>query len=86
REPADIARRFHHTVAKIIEDLAKLARKETGINIVGLSGGGFQNYLLLTDSISRLENAGFKVLVHRLVPPNDGGISLGQLVIADSLI
>ncbi len=85
-EPPKIARSFHQTIARIIEELAKLARKETGINTVGLSGGCFQNYLLLTESITRLENAGFKVLIHRLVPPNDGGISLGQLVIADALI
>lgn len=82
-EREKVARRFHHTVAEIIEGVAKTAREETGINTVGLSGGCFQNYLLLTESWRRLESAGFKVLIHRLVPTNDGGISLGQLIVAN---
>lgn len=81
-----IASRFHHSLAQIVESIAISARNQTGIRTVGLSGGCFQNYLLLTECKERLESAGFQVLVHKLVPPNDGGISLGQLVIANKKI
>ena len=57
-------------------------RESTGLNTVALSGGCFQNRLLLTKVMDRLESGGFKVLTHRQVPCNDGGISLGQAVIA----
>jgi hydrogenase maturation protein HypF len=56
---------------------------ETGISQVALSGGVFQNRLLLRKSINLLENSGFQVFTHRQVPCNDGGISLGQAVIAN---
>lgn len=79
---ATIARRFHSTMVDIVGAMAKLARRETGINIVALSGGCFQNRLLLDGSIERLESAGFRVLIHRRLPANDGGLALGQAVIA----
>jgi hydrogenase maturation protein HypF len=53
-------------------------RGETGINEVVLTGGVFQNALLTDRAVSLLEERGFTVLTHHLVPPNDGGISLGQ--------
>ncbi|MCD6384831.1 carbamoyltransferase HypF [Candidatus Sumerlaeota bacterium] len=81
-----IARRFHHTLASIVESVAIAARKQTGIHIVGLSGGCFQNYLLMTECMERLKSAGFEVLIHKVVPPNDGGVSLGQLLIANKKI
>ena len=49
---------------------------------VALTGGCFQNRLLTERAAERLERAGFEVLLHRLVPPNDGGISLGQIAVA----
>ena len=58
------------------------AREETGINTVALSGGVYQNKLLLDYSVTMLEERGFHVLRHHLLPPNDGGISLGQAVAA----
>jgi hydrogenase maturation protein HypF len=57
-------------------------REERGLGTVALSGGVFQNVLLLDRCVSGLEHAGFRVLLHGRVPPNDGGISLGQAAIA----
>ncbi|MEQ8215519.1 MAG: hypothetical protein ABRQ30_04425, partial [Smithellaceae bacterium] len=59
---------------------------ETGIERVALSGGCFQNRILLSKSVTELENAGFSVYFHKQVPANDGGIALGQAVVAASLI
>ena len=56
---------------------------EIGITTVALSGGGFQNRLLLRKIVGHLEARGFTVLTHRQVPSGDGGISLGQAVIAN---
>ncbi|MFC1931539.1 carbamoyltransferase HypF [Chloroflexota bacterium] len=79
---AVISGRFHQTVARIIVETCRLISKRTGINMVALSGGVFQNRLLLNLAINSLEKEGFRVLSHRLIPCNDGGISLGQAVIA----
>ena len=57
-------------------------RDRYGLGTVALSGGVFQNLLLLHATVSRLEARGFRVLVHSRVPCNDGGISLGQAVVA----
>jgi len=78
-----ISLNFHHTVAEIITAMCQLVAKDTGINQVALSGGVFQNRLLLKLATAALQRAGFSVLTHRLVPPNDGGISLGQAVVAN---
>ncbi len=59
--------------------MAEIARKESGINKVGLTGGVFQNTLLLDLTETLLLESGFKVLVHSKIPPNDGGVSLGQV-------
>jgi hydrogenase maturation protein HypF len=77
-----IAARFHHGVAGLIEEGCRVVRDRSGLGVVALSGGVFQNLLLLTDVVARLEGAGFRVLTHAQVPCNDGGISLGQAVIA----
>jgi hydrogenase maturation protein HypF len=77
-----IAARFHHGVAALIEAGCLLLRERTGLGTAALSGGVFQNTLLLNRTVSRLEARGFAVLVHSRVPCNDGGISLGQAVIA----
>jgi len=78
-----ISLKFHHTMAEIIAEMCKLMAKGSGINQVALSGGVFQNRLLLKLATSALQRAGFSVLTHHLVPCNDGGISLGQAVIAN---
>ena len=78
-----ISLKFHRTLAEIITQTCQQIAKESGIKRVALSGGVFQNRLLLKLTTSALKTAGLDVLTHRLVPCNDGGISLGQAVIAN---
>jgi hydrogenase maturation protein HypF len=77
-----VAARFHNGVAALIEAGCLLLRDACGLDDVALSGGVFQNGLLLEQAVSRLEGRGFRVLTHSRVPCNDGGISLGQAVVA----
>ncbi|WP_187365884.1 carbamoyltransferase HypF [Trebonia kvetii] len=77
-----IAARFHHGMAILILDGCVLLRERHGLNTVALSGGVFQNLLLLGSTVTRLEAHGFTVLTHSRVPCNDAGISLGQAVVA----
>jgi hydrogenase maturation protein HypF len=80
--PAVVAARFHNGVADAIARTCGLLRARTGLGTVALSGGVFQNLLLLGRAATRLEADGFRVLLHQRVPPNDGGISLGQVAAA----
>jgi hydrogenase maturation protein HypF len=77
-----IAAGFHRAVAELIAEAADRLRDETGIERVALSGGVFQNVLLLRLARAALEARGLRVLTHRLVPPNDGGLALGQVAVA----
>jgi len=77
-----ISAKFHKTVVNIILELALKLNKETGIIKVVLSGGTFQNRYILSECERLLHNNNFKVYTQRLFPSNDGGIALGQLVIA----
>lgn len=77
-----ISSKFHNTIITIILDLSRKIRKETGLNKVVLSGGTFQNTYLLSLSENLLKDQGFEVFTHEKVPSNDGGLALGQLVIA----
>ncbi len=78
-----ISVKFHNTVARMINEMCRLIADETPMaSGVALSGGVFQNRLLLRKIVSLLESSGFQVFTHRQVPCNDGGISLGQAVIA----
>jgi hydrogenase maturation protein HypF len=79
---SSISLRFHHTAASMVSEMCKLISGETGITRAALSGGVFQNRLLLRLTADALRREGFTVLIHRTVPTNDGGISLGQVVIA----
>ena len=81
---AEIGWRFHFTLAELITAVCQRIASETGVRTVALSGGCFQNRLLLNLSLFRLEQAGLAVLLHHHVPCNDGGISLGQAVMARS--
>jgi hydrogenase maturation protein HypF len=78
----EMAYRFHVTVAEMMQVMCERVTQETGLRTVALSGGCFQNRLLLMLVVSRLREAGLRVLLHRQVPCNDGGLSLGQAVIA----
>ncbi len=78
-----ISLKFHHTMAEITAEMCQSIAKDTGIKQVALSGGVFQNRLLLKLTTAALKREGFSVLTHRLVPPNDGGVSLGQAVVAN---
>jgi hydrogenase maturation protein HypF len=81
-DAAIVAARFHNGVAGAIVGACTAIARETGLRAVALSGGVFQNLLLLERAVAGLERAGFAVLVHSRVPPNDAGISLGQAVVA----
>jgi hydrogenase maturation protein HypF len=70
----------------LLVEVATRVREREGLNSVALSGGTWQNLLLLTRTREALLEAGFEVLVHRRVPANDGGISLGQAVIANQAV
>ncbi len=72
--------KFHNTVVDIIVKTAQTLRDRTGIGKVALSGGVFQNKILVEKAFKKLSSLGFKPIIHQLVPPNDGGISLGQAV------
>jgi hydrogenase maturation protein HypF len=82
---ATIAARFHHGVTGLVVRTCLRLRESTGLTTVALSGGVFQNLLLLDGCVDRLGGEGFRVLTHSRVPANDGGISLGQAAVAASV-
>ena len=77
-----LAYHFHAALAAMIGAGCERARQQTGVTTVALSGGVFQNTLLTRLTKERLERAGFRVLLHSLLPPNDGGICVGQAAFA----
>jgi hydrogenase maturation protein HypF len=86
RPVAEIAARFHNTLgAAIVEGCVRI-RKSDGLRRVCLSGGTFQNLYLLRRTVIELRRRDFEVFLHSTVPANDGGISLGQAVIADEIL
>ena len=82
RSPSFVGARFHATVVRMILEMCELIAAESGLRTVALSGGCFQNRLLLELTMPLLRGAGFSVLLHRQAPCNDGGLSLGQAVVA----
>jgi hydrogenase maturation protein HypF len=74
--------KFHNTLIRLLADLCDRIRRERDLNRVVLSGGVFQNARLLAGLIPALMARGFEVYSHRWVPTNDGGIALGQAVVA----
>ena len=81
--PGEIASKFHSTVTAIITDVCKTIKQERDISEVALSGGVFQNMVLLENVFCSLKKEGFRVYIHNRIPANDGGISVGQAVIAN---
>ena len=82
---AAISRRFHNSLTRLFTELCRTLRTDTGLDRVVLSGGVFQNSLLLTALATALAKTGFKVYSQQLVPANDGGLSLGQAVAAAAM-
>ncbi|MGW1508407.1 carbamoyltransferase HypF [Streptomyces sp. NPDC002394] len=79
---AVVAARFHRAVARLVRVICAAARGETGVGTVALTGGVFANTVLSSACAEGLREDGFTVLRHRRIPPNDGGLALGQLVVA----
>jgi len=85
RPAPDISAIFHRTMAQIVATVCDELRAAEGPSAVALSGGTFQNMLLLTQTSDLLEEKGFMVHTHQRVPTNDGGLALGQAILADSV-
>jgi hydrogenase maturation protein HypF len=77
-----VAARFHNGMAEAIVAVCDIIRGEHDLNTTAISGGVFQNALLLERTSQRLQMIGFRVLTHSRVPANDGGIAFGQAAIA----
>jgi hydrogenase maturation protein HypF len=83
RTPAGvIAARFHRALARGVADMADELRRRRGFDTVALSGGCFQNRVLLEQCERLLGGRGYRVLSHARIPPNDGGLSAGQAAVA----
>ena len=80
----EISARFHLTMAKVIFECCERLRASHSLRRVCFSGGVFQNLRLLGHAAASLRESGFEVFVHHRVPANDGGLALGQAVIASS--
>jgi hydrogenase maturation protein HypF len=81
-----ISARFHRGVAAMVVEVLERLREATGLATAALSGGVFQNRVLVEALVPMLEAVGFEVLLHRKVPPNDGGIALGQAAVAAAVL
>jgi hydrogenase maturation protein HypF len=81
-ETAVIATRFHNTISWLVTHICQRIRQETSLNEVVLSGGVWQNSTLLHKTIPQLDAVGFDVYWHQQLPTNDGGLALGQAMIA----
>ncbi len=85
RDAAEISARFHRTMAEVVVAGCERIRETGGASAVALSGGTFQNGLLMEQVVELLTGKGFTVYRHRRVPANDGGLALGQAVLADAV-
>lgn len=84
RQPGEVAGRFHRTMAAATLEMCRAVRGATGLSRVCLSGGVFNNSLLTSDLVTRLEAVGFDVYLPREAPVGDGGIALGQVLVANA--
>jgi hydrogenase maturation protein HypF len=85
REIGEISSKFHRTMAEVVAASCERIRETGGVSAVALSGGTFQNLLLMEQVVELLAGKGFAVYQHRRVPTNDGGLALGQAVLADKI-
>jgi hydrogenase maturation protein HypF len=83
-KPSTIAAKFHNSIAWMCKDICLEIRRETSLSDVALSGGVWQNLTLLNKTVKLLNENHFNVLIHHQVPANDGGISLGQIMVAST--
>jgi hydrogenase maturation protein HypF len=81
-DPAKVAYRFHRSIVVLVREVCRRIRERMGVDEVALSGGTFQNCILLEQCRDELRSRGFRVHTHHVVPPNDGGIAFGQAAIA----
>ena len=86
RKIGEISSRFHRTVAEVVGAGCEEIRGVGGVSAVALSGGTFQNFLLMEQVLELLAGKGFTVYRHRRVPANDGGLALGQAVLANRAV
>jgi hydrogenase maturation protein HypF len=86
RPPAEVAGRFHRTMAAATLEVCRALRGMTGLGRVCLAGGVFNNDLLTSDLVARLETVGLEVFVSRQAPAGDGGIALGQVLVANATV
>jgi hydrogenase maturation protein HypF len=86
RDAGEISSKFHRTMAEVVVAGCEGIREAGGVSMVALSGGTFQNLLLLNQVVELLAGKGFAVYRHRRVPANDGGLALGQAVLAKSSV
>jgi len=77
-----ISARFHNTIVEMVNQTCKKLREQTKINTIALSGGVWQNMVLLQKTLTALRDEKFEILIHSKVPTNDGGLALGQAAIA----
>ena len=85
-DPESMSLKFHNSIIKLTIDTCKLIRDNMNINTVALSGGVFQNSYLLENLLYELKNENFYVYINKIIPSNDGGISIGQLAITNSIL
>lgn len=81
-----LSARFHNSLAVLVLDMARRAKEESSLKRIALSGGVWQNMSLLQNTTQYLTDGGFQVLTHQHVPPNDGGLSLGQALIGQQYL
>lgn len=80
--PSVMSARFHNSLSSIVSEVLEILAKRTGIETVGLTGGCFQNRLLTEKSVEYLRRKGLNPMSHESIPPNDGGIAIGQVACA----
>jgi hydrogenase maturation protein HypF len=79
-----ISARFHNGIVEMVRSICKTIQREAGLREVVLSGGVWQNIILLERVVTKLTSDGFRVYFHQIVPPNDGGVALGQVLVSGS--